>query len=301
MSLHFSCSSWLLTERQTNGTDNWMSSIHLCTHSLIHSFSLSIWVWIYPILWFSLFQISSGLDSISSIQVIKHLHQLAHDGHRTIICVIHQPSSSLFQLFDDVYLLSNGYCIYNGSLEAMVDSFKQAGFNCPTAYYNRADYALEVASMQRGDNIDQLIDLAKVRGGDALVSSAVVTVTESLPENLMNGQRLDVVVVDNNNDNNRHLQHHDVNGETERMLTNGRNNRNIYAPISQSIDGDTTVAASRARQCDYLLEKMDYPVSTWRQIQVLAKRSAICTLRDFVSCMKYICPLFFSVIFNKSG
>lgn len=111
------------------------------------------------------------MDSVSSAQVIKHLRELAHDG-RTIICVIHQPSSSLFQLFDDLYVLSNGNCIFHGPLETMVDTFKQAGFNCPS-YYNRADYALEVASLQRNEgSIDQLIAIA--HRDTALPSHALV-------------------------------------------------------------------------------------------------------------------------------
>lgn len=171
--------------------------------------------------------------------MIKHLRELAHDG-RTVICVIHQPSSSLFQLFDDVYLLSNGYCIYNGSLVDMVDAFKQAGFNCPTSYYNRADYALEVASRQRGDNIDQLIDLARSKGIGGVM----------LPEIVSNGgTNMDLVPL---NDDPYTL---------------------IYTEISQPL----------AEQTGAAFEKMDYPVSTWRQIQVLTKRSMICTLRDFVS------------------
>lgn len=80
----------------------------------------------------------SGLDSFSSVQVITHLRELARSG-RTIICVIHSPSSRLLELFDDLYILSNGSCIYNGSLNNMVDTFKDAGFNCPN-YYNRADF-----------------------------------------------------------------------------------------------------------------------------------------------------------------
>lgn len=191
--------------------------------------------------------IYSGLDSISSIQVIKHLRQLAHDG-RTIICVIHQPSSSLFQLFDDVYLLSNGYCIYNGSLEAMVDTFKLAGFNCPTNYYNPADYALEVASLQRGgsDNIDQLIKLAQ-------------ETPTPMPSSSVSAESSEMGLVVNGVNN------------LETTPLNGATTVNIY---------ENTMAVSVSSTCP---EKVDYPVSTWRQIVVLTKRSTLCTLRDFVS------------------
>ncbi|XP_035783489.1 ATP-binding cassette sub-family G member 4-like [Anopheles albimanus] len=87
---------------------------------------------------------TSGLDSVSAMQLMSYAKTLAMEG-RTVACVIHQPSSSLFNLFDDLYLLSAGTCIYNGSVDEMVAVFAETGFHCPK-FYNRADFALEVAS-----------------------------------------------------------------------------------------------------------------------------------------------------------
>lgn len=198
--------------------------------------------------------------------MIKHLRELAHDSGRTIICVIHQPSSSLFQLFDDVYLLSHGHCIYNGPLEDMVDSFKRAGFNCPTSYYNRADYALEVASgMQAGvndSNIEQLIDLARTRGveadngfygGDGTTNNNNSNGPNSLPEIVTNG----------------------VNADMRTLLPSHRT-ATVYPETTWPTVGRVEVEMT-------VPEKVDYPVSTWRQIGVLTKRSMLCMLRDFVS------------------
>uniref|UniRef100_A0A182IQF7 Uncharacterized protein n=1 Tax=Anopheles atroparvus TaxID=41427 RepID=A0A182IQF7_ANOAO len=81
---------------------------------------------------------TSGLDSVAAMELISYVKTVASEG-RTVACVIHQPSSSLFRLFDDLYLLSSGRCIYRGPLDAMVDAFAEAGFHCPK-YYNRADF-----------------------------------------------------------------------------------------------------------------------------------------------------------------
>ncbi|XP_055678052.1 ATP-binding cassette sub-family G member 1-like [Lutzomyia longipalpis] len=106
---------------------------------------------------------TSGLDSVSTVQVVTHLRDLAHSG-RTVICVIHQPSSFVLELFDDIYVLSDGQCIYRGPIDSIVGKFQEAGYLCPQ-YYNRADFILEVASQQRQGNLDLLIWKAKENGG----------------------------------------------------------------------------------------------------------------------------------------
>ncbi|XP_001653359.2 ATP-binding cassette sub-family G member 4 [Aedes aegypti] len=106
---------------------------------------------------------TSGLDSVSAMQLVTYIKTLAQEG-RTIVSVIHQPASSLFQLFDDVFLLSDGKCIYSGPIRDLVASLAEAGFHCPK-YYNRADFALEIASMSSCPGIELLT--LKFNNGDA--------------------------------------------------------------------------------------------------------------------------------------
>uniref|UniRef100_A0A5B6ZBB7 ABC transporter domain-containing protein n=1 Tax=Davidia involucrata TaxID=16924 RepID=A0A5B6ZBB7_DAVIN len=74
---------------------------------------------------------TSGLDSASAFFVIQALKNVAHDG-RTIISSIHQPSSEVFALFDDLYLLSGGETVYFGEAKMAVKFFAEAGFPCPS-------------------------------------------------------------------------------------------------------------------------------------------------------------------------
>jgi len=51
--------------------------------------------------------------SASAFFVTQTLRALARDG-RTVIASIHQPSSEVFELFDQLYLLSSGKTVYFG-------------------------------------------------------------------------------------------------------------------------------------------------------------------------------------------
>ena len=63
---------------------------------------------------------TSGLDSASAFFVIQTLRNIARDG-RTIISSIHQPSSEVFALFDDLFLLSGGETVYFGDAKMAVE------------------------------------------------------------------------------------------------------------------------------------------------------------------------------------
>lgn len=63
---------------------------------------------------------TSGLDSASAFFVIQALRNVSSDG-RTIISSIHQPSSEVFALFDDLFLLSSGETVYFGEAKKAVE------------------------------------------------------------------------------------------------------------------------------------------------------------------------------------
>lgn len=74
---------------------------------------------------------TSGLDSASAFFVIQTLRNVARDG-RTVISSIHQPSSEVFALFDDLFLLSSGETVYFGEAKMAIQFFAEASFPCPT-------------------------------------------------------------------------------------------------------------------------------------------------------------------------
>jgi len=81
---------------------------------------------------------TTGLDTYTAFSVIDTLRQLAMTG-RTVVATIHQPSSDIFHLFDDLLVLAQGNIVYQGPCKESVAYFGELGFPCPR-YANPADH-----------------------------------------------------------------------------------------------------------------------------------------------------------------
>ncbi|KAE8679805.1 Pleiotropic drug resistance protein 12 [Hibiscus syriacus] len=90
-------------------------------------------------------EISTGLDSSTTFQIVKCLQQIVHLTEATIFVSLLQPAPETFDLFDDIVLLSEGQIVYQGPREHIVEFFETCGFKCPDRK-GTADFLQEVTS-----------------------------------------------------------------------------------------------------------------------------------------------------------
>ncbi|XP_004306192.1 PREDICTED: ABC transporter G family member 15-like isoform X2 [Fragaria vesca subsp. vesca] len=129
---------------------------------------------------------TSGLDSASSFFVIWALRNIARDG-RIVICSIHQPSSDVFNLFNDLLLIAGGETVYFGEPQKAVKFFSDAGFPCPTRK-NPPEHYLRCISSDFDKVITALILSQRMNyGPSSLLSNTNMNLTtEEIKDKLIN-------------------------------------------------------------------------------------------------------------------
>lgn len=88
---------------------------------------------------------TSGLDSTTAQRIVATLRWLARGG-RTVITTIHQPSSTLFTMFDKIIVLTEGCPIYSGKSSLVMEYFASIGYVPPFNFMNPADFLLDLAN-----------------------------------------------------------------------------------------------------------------------------------------------------------
>lgn len=87
---------------------------------------------------------TSGLDSKSAEDVVNILRDVSRTaGNRTVVVTIHQPSWRIFQLFDEVTLMTKGRVAYHGPMAELEPFFNKIGFFVPNKE-NPADHIMRL-------------------------------------------------------------------------------------------------------------------------------------------------------------
>ncbi|XVF72817.1 hypothetical protein PTKIN_Ptkin12aG0151000 [Pterospermum kingtungense] len=90
-------------------------------------------------------EISTGLDSSTTFQIVTCLQQLTHITEATVLISLLQPQPETFDLFDDIILMAEGKIVYHGPCSSVQEFFEHCGFRCPSRK-GVADFLQEVLS-----------------------------------------------------------------------------------------------------------------------------------------------------------
>ncbi|KAF8650092.1 hypothetical protein HU200_064066 [Digitaria exilis] len=88
--------------------------------------------------------VSTGLDSSTTLEIMTFLRQMAHLMDLTMVISLLQPAPETFELFDDILLLCEGQIVYHGPRQNVIGFFNTIGFICPSRK-NEADFLQEVS------------------------------------------------------------------------------------------------------------------------------------------------------------
>ncbi|KAI8565935.1 hypothetical protein RHMOL_Rhmol02G0000500 [Rhododendron molle] len=90
-------------------------------------------------------EISTGLDSSTTFQIVTYVQQLVHITDATALVALLQPAPETFELFDDIILMAEGKILYHGPRSHTLQYFEGCGFKCPERK-GAADFLQEVIS-----------------------------------------------------------------------------------------------------------------------------------------------------------
>ncbi|KAI0486722.1 P-loop containing nucleoside triphosphate hydrolase protein [Xylaria cf. heliscus] len=88
---------------------------------------------------------TTGLDATSAYQLIRTLKDLARKG-RTIITTLHCPRSEIWDLIDNLVLLSRGGPVYSGPSRDCIPWFSSLGYEIPP-FVNPAEFTIDHAAI----------------------------------------------------------------------------------------------------------------------------------------------------------
>ncbi|KAJ4138292.1 hypothetical protein NW768_002113 [Fusarium equiseti] len=101
---------------------------------------------------------TSGLDATAASSIMRTLKAIARLGI-SIIVIIHQPRTEIFDLFDNLILLGNGQTIYEGPQSESQTYFESMGFQFPE-HSNHGDVITDIVT-GNGREYNSMGDVSK--------------------------------------------------------------------------------------------------------------------------------------------
>lgn len=85
------------------------------------------------------------LDNVAAVILVQMLIDLAHALNVAVVMTVHRPSSMVFELLQDLYVLQTGKLAYSGPATCLRQYFRDLGYLCPPKT-SLSDFALDILS-----------------------------------------------------------------------------------------------------------------------------------------------------------
>jgi len=242
---------------------------------------------------------TSGLDSFQAQSVMTCMARLAQAAGRTVCASIHQPRSSIFALFDQLYLISEGQCMYSGKASLAVDYFTRVdpSYACPPQF-NPADWFLDLTSADYRSETAETTTLARLKLLDGAWRDRH---TRHDPSWSVDNDLAELAVVGGGGEEGKE-GHFDQEGSSSSSSSSSTSAAAAAAaavvsspsPSSSTHRGGGDGSTSPSEEAEPL---PTYQSSTWRQTELVMWRSGVAVLRNRGALLSKILPsLFFAFI-----
>lgn len=125
---------------------------------------------------------TTGLDSFSSLQLVRTLRVLADTG-RTVVATIHQPRPDIFELFDILLLMKTGRIAYFGPIHTVGAYLSNLGIQVPEGA-SVADFVVDLTYSGEGGDESASASNIVAELADSFLGSAAHRRVERLAASL---------------------------------------------------------------------------------------------------------------------
>ena len=111
---------------------------------------------------------TSGLDAAAATNIMHEIVRVARAERLIIICTIHQPSTKIYNEFDQLMIMSRGRPAFVGNVQDAVPYFTSLGYKCPSAM-NPAEFFLDLVNsdFSRDEDVKAILDAWEEQYGNS--------------------------------------------------------------------------------------------------------------------------------------
>lgn len=124
---------------------------------------------------------TSGLDAAAASNIMKEIIRVAREERLIILCTIHQPSTKVYDGFDQVMILSQGREAFSGNVAEAAPYFDSIGYPVP-ASTNPAEHFLDLVNsdFSSSEEVDKILETWESRRSDGINGSLHGTQNEEI-------------------------------------------------------------------------------------------------------------------------